>query len=198
MSGNIAQATNSLLTQLVLDLKSGYLRRCESLGLKRDHMQMLLSLTLEDLHYLSNSHVSVMTFNIDYAILERMMQQSRLELKRLESIDRALSLGSSIELMQHYFGLSTAEVAARRRIAGIEVRAGRIHVLSDEKDAEVWKLWQQNNSSDVDTSQGLASMMQIAEQMDVSLTATWHAIHNWHRTQNDEPSISAVRIDKSQ
>jgi hypothetical protein len=31
MSGNIAQATNSLLTQLVLDLKSGYLRRCYDL-----------------------------------------------------------------------------------------------------------------------------------------------------------------------
>lgn len=33
MSNNLSQATNGLLMQLVMDLKSGYLRRCEALGL---------------------------------------------------------------------------------------------------------------------------------------------------------------------
>ncbi len=32
MSNNLSQATNGLLMQLVMDLKSGYLRRCEALG----------------------------------------------------------------------------------------------------------------------------------------------------------------------
>ena len=42
-----------------MDLKSGYLRRCESLGLAREEMQMLQGLTIEEIHYLSNSEVSV-------------------------------------------------------------------------------------------------------------------------------------------
>ena len=43
MSNNLSQATNGLLMQLVMDLKSGYLRRCEALGLSREEMQIFLS-----------------------------------------------------------------------------------------------------------------------------------------------------------
>jgi hypothetical protein len=177
---HIAQATNSLLTQLVLDLKSGYLRRCESLGLNIEQIQVLLSLTLEDLHYLTRSQVSVMSFRIDYDMLTRIQQQARLEQKRLESIDRALALGGSIELMEHYFGLSSAEVAARRRIAGIDARPGRGHVLSDEDNALVWSYWQTSGVTDADSCDGLDVLMLAAEKLNVSLTAVWHAVHGWH------------------
>ncbi|STE71697.1 Protein of uncharacterised function (DUF2857) [Escherichia coli] len=47
MSNNLSQATNGLLMQLVMDLKSGYLRRCEALGLSREEMQMLQGLSIE-------------------------------------------------------------------------------------------------------------------------------------------------------
>lgn len=192
MSNNhIAQATNSLLTQLVLDLKSGYLRRCESLGLDASQMQALLSLTLEDLHYLTSSQVSVMSFRIDYEMLARIQQQARLEQKRLESIDRALALGGSIELMQHYFGLSSAEVAARRRMAGITVRSGRGNVLSDEDSAQVWARWQKAGVAAVDSPDGLDAMMLTAEQLDISLTAVWHAVQGWQTAR--EPRGRTVR-----
>ncbi|WP_244566680.1 STY4526/YPO1902 family pathogenicity island replication protein, partial [Escherichia coli] len=59
MNNSLSQATNGLLMQLVMDLRSGYLRRCESLGLAREEMQMLQGLTIEEIHYLSNSEVSV-------------------------------------------------------------------------------------------------------------------------------------------
>lgn len=182
-NNHIAQATNGLLTQLVLDLKSGYLRRCESLGLDTEQMQVLLSLTLEDLHYLTSSQVPVMSFQIDYEILIRIQQQARLEQKRLETIDRALLLGGSIELMQHYFGLSSAEVAARRRIAGIDVRPGRGNVLSDEENAQIWCSWQKACVKDADTADGLDVIMLTAEQMDISLTAVWHAVNSWHKSK---------------
>lgn len=190
-NNHIAQATNGLLTQLVLDLKSGYLRRCESLGLDTQQMQVLLSLTLEDLHYLTNSQVSVMSFQIDYEILTRIQQQARLEQKRLESIDRALVLGGSIELMQHYFGLSSAEVAARRRIAGIDVRPGRGNVLSDDDSAQVWQRWKKSGITDADTADGLDVMMLTAEHMDVSLTAVWHAVNSGH--QSRPGTVSHIR-----
>ena len=43
------------------------------------------------------------------------MEQERLFQQRLEE---ALSLGASIEFINHYFGLSTPEVCARRRLIG--------------------------------------------------------------------------------
>lgn len=95
MSNNLSQATNGLLMQLVMDLKSGYLRRCEALGLSREEMQMLQGLSIEEIHYLSNSEVSVLRLDINHNNLVRMLQQARTEQKRLQRIDRALALGNS-------------------------------------------------------------------------------------------------------
>ncbi|MBJ2719647.1 DUF2857 domain-containing protein, partial [Salmonella enterica subsp. enterica serovar Newport] len=185
-----------LLMQLVMDLKSGYLRRCESLGIKREEMQMLQGLSLEELHYLANSEVSVVSVSIDHSNLVSMLQRARMEQKRMQRIDRALALGSSIELMQTFFGLSSTDVAARRRIAGIEARSGRGNTLGDEDNAEIWRLWQKSGVEEVESPDGLDVMMLAAEQLNIPLTSVWHAVKGWHRTiprrsvgQSPKPSV---------
>ncbi|HFV6107145.1 TPA: DUF2857 domain-containing protein [Escherichia coli] len=191
MSNNLSQATNGLLMQLVMDLKSGYLRRCEALGLSREEMQMLQGLSIEEIHYLSNSEVSVLRLDINHNNLVRMLQQARTEQKRLQRIDRALALGGSIELMAFYFGLSSVDVAARRRISGIDVRPGRGITLSDDENSELWRLWQKAGIDDVESVDGLDVMMLCAEQMNIPLTAIWHAVRGWHTTGNPDQVRSA-------
>ena len=191
MSNNLSQATNGLLMQLVMDLKSGYLRRCEALGLSREEMQMLQGLSIEEIHYLSNSEVSVLRRDINHNNLVRMLQQARTEQKRLQRIDRALALGGSIELMAFYFGLSSVDVAARRRISGIDVRPGRGITLSDDENSELWRLWQKAGINDVESVDGLDVMMLCAEQMNIPLTASWHAVRGWHTTGNPDQVRSA-------
>ena len=191
MSNNSSQATNGLLMQLVMDLKSGYLRRCEALGLSREEMQMLQGLSIEEIHYLSNSEVSVLRLDINHNNLVRMLQQARTEQKRLQRIDRALALGGSIELMAFYFGLSSVDVAARRRISGIDVRPGRGITLSDDENSELWRLWQKAGINDVESVDGLDVMMLCAEQMNIPLTAIWHAVRGWHTTGNPDQVRSA-------
>ena len=191
MSNNLSQATNGLLMQLVMDLKSGYLRRCEALGLSREEMQMLQGLSIEEIHYLSNSEVSVLRLDINHNNLVRMLQQARTEQKRLRRIDRALALGGSIELMAFYFGLSSVDVAARRRISGIDVRPGRGISLSDDENSELWRLWQKAGINDVESVDGLDVMMLCAEQMNIPLTAIWHAVRGWHTTGNPDQVRSA-------
>ena len=191
MSNNLSQATNGLLMQLVMDLKSGYLRRCEALGLSREEMQMLQGLSIEEIHYLSNSEVSVLRLDINHNNLVRMLQQARTEQKRLQRIDRALALGGSIELMAFYFGLSSVDVAARRRISGIDVRPGRGITLSDDENSELWRLWQKAGINDVESVDGLDVMMLCAEQMNIPLTAIWHAVRGWNTTGNPDKVRSA-------
>ncbi|EHH6709751.1 DUF2857 domain-containing protein [Escherichia coli] len=191
MSNNLSQATNGLLMQLVMDLKSGYLRRCEALGLSREEMQMLQGLSIEEIHYLSNSEVSVLRLDINHNNLVRMLQQARTEQKRLQRIDRALALGGSIELMAFYFGLSSVDVAARRRISGIDVRPVRGITLSDDENSELWRLWQKAGINDVESVDGLDVMMLCAEQMNIPLTAIWHAVRGWHTTGNPDQVRSA-------
>ncbi len=54
---------------------------------------MLQGLSIEEIHYLSNSEVSVLRLDINHNNLVRMLQQARTEQKRLQRIDRALALG---------------------------------------------------------------------------------------------------------
>ncbi|MDC9594790.1 DUF2857 domain-containing protein [Xenorhabdus sp. IM139775] len=179
---HLSQATNSLLMQLVMDLKNGYIRRCESLGLAPSEMQMLQNLTLEDLHYLGNSPVSVLTVHIHHSNLARILHQARLEQQRTQRIDRALGLGGSIEMMRYFFGLSSLEIAARRRIAGIEVRAGRGLVLREAENRDLWQRWQAAAVADADSAAGLDIMMDVAERNDVSLTSVWNAVKEWQQS----------------
>nr|WP_310615667.1 DUF2857 domain-containing protein [Pantoea cypripedii] len=187
---SLSLAANGLLIQLVMDLRSGYLRRCESLGITREEMQMLQRLTLEELHYLSTSEVSVITVAINHSNLSRMLQQARTEQQRLQKIDRVLALGGSIEFMTTWFGLSSTDVAARRRIVGIDVRPGRGNILSDEENTTLWHIWQEAGIEDVESPEGLDAMMQASEKMNVSLTSVWHAVKGWHKTQQGVPAKS--------
>ncbi len=46
MTFSLAQGANSLLFNLVMELRGGNIRRCEALGLKPEEMRLLRSLTI--------------------------------------------------------------------------------------------------------------------------------------------------------
>ncbi|MBD2816396.1 DUF2857 domain-containing protein [Xenorhabdus sp. Flor] len=189
---HLSQATNSLLLQLVMDLKNGYIRRCEALGLSPSEMLMLQSLTIEDLHYLGNSPVSVLSVQIHHANLARILHQARIEQQRIQRIDRALALSGSIDLMHYFFGLSSLEVAARRRIAGIAVKSGRVSVLTEAENRDLWQRWQAAKIRDADSADGLDIMMDVAEHHDISLTSVWNAVKEWQQ-QGASGSVSVKK-----
>jgi len=177
----LSQSANNLLTQLVMELKSGCIRRCEALGVTTEEMKLLQGLTLEDLHYLSESRVSILTFTLHHENLRRLLAQSRLERERAKRIDRSLELGASIEMMQHFFGLGSLDVATRRRIAGIAVKTGRTSTLSEEESLKLWEVWQAVSLTDLNSAESLDIMITAAETLDISLTRIWHAFRGWQQ-----------------
>ncbi|WP_337024485.1 MULTISPECIES: DUF2857 domain-containing protein [unclassified Pantoea] len=181
MNTNLSRAANGFLLDLVMELKNGFIRRCDKMGLTSEEIATLKDMTIEDIHYIINSEVSVLSFQINQDNLARLMTQAREEQTRKQRIDRALALGGSIKLMEHFFGLMSNDVAARRRIAGIKVRAGRGTVLSEEQSTELWEIWAANDSKTLrsETDEGLDLMLLAAEQMDISLTAVWNTVLKW-------------------
>lgn len=181
MNTNLSRAANGFLLDLVMELKNGFIRRCDKMGLTSEEIATLKDVTIEDIHYIVNSEVSVLSFQINQDNLARLMTQAREDQTRKQRIDRALALGGSIKLMEHFFGLMSNDVAARRRIAGIKVRAGRGIVLSEEQSTELWEIWAENDSQTLrsETDEGLDLMLLAAEQMDISLTAVWNTVLKW-------------------
>lgn len=180
MNTNLSRAANGFLLDLVMELKNGFIRRCDKMGLTGEEVAALKDMTIEDIHYISNSEVSVLSFQINHENLSRLLNQARAEQTRLRRLDRALALGGSIALLSHFFGLPSSEVATRRRIAGIKVRAGRGTVISDEESARLWSMWVKNgNVVSCDTEEGLEIMLLAAEEMNIPLTAVWNTIRKW-------------------
>ena len=163
-------ATNALLTQLIMELKSGSIRRCEALGMTMEEIQAL---------NLISTPVSILTVCINHANLKMLMEQAQRERLRAQRIDRALALGGSIELMQRYFGLTPAEVSTRRRLSGIDTRQGRCHNPSEEEELAVWEQWKAAQISNLASLEALDEMMLIAEQHDISLTVIWTLAKSW-------------------
>lgn len=164
----------AVLNHIVQALKEGQIRYCESLGFSPQELCELTRLTADDILFLSNSAVQFITTHIDHEMLGRML--ARMEQERLEE---ALSLGASIEFINHYFGLSTPEVCARRRLIGLFVRQGRNNAPDDQVETLVWNEWQKMGVNKLDSPEALTAMMAMAREHDLSLTVIWNLLRQW-------------------
>ncbi|HIE9550292.1 TPA: DUF2857 domain-containing protein [Klebsiella variicola subsp. variicola] len=171
MTPSVNQA---VLTHIVQALKEGQIRYCESLGFSPQELCELTRLTADDILFLSNSAVQFITTHIDHEMLGRML--ARMEQERLE---QALSLGASIEFINHYFGFFTPEVCARRRLIGLFVRQGRNNAPDEQMETLVWNEWQKTGVNKLDSPEALAAMMAMAREHDLSLTVIWNLLRQW-------------------
>ncbi|EOU0223007.1 TPA: DUF2857 domain-containing protein [Proteus mirabilis] len=181
MATQLAQAGNHLLTELVMEIKSGNLRRCEALGLTDNEIRLLNSLTIEDLHYLSHSPVSIITCQIHRENLRLLLTRAKEVHRQNQMVERCLRLGASIDLLNRYFGMTSLEVSARRRLSGIRIGVGRSQSLNDEQKAELWHRWKEAGMPEPDDPGCLQVMVLCAEEMNVSLTTIWNTVQEWHR-----------------
>lgn len=177
MTPSINQA---VLTQVVQALKDGHIRYCESLGFSPQELCELTRLTADDILFLSNSAVQFMRISIDHDMLSKMLARTEQERLFQQRLEEALSLGASIEFVNHYFGLSTLEVCARRRLIGLFVRQGRNLAPDEEAEVLVWNTWQKVGVKNLDSPEALQAMMDIAREHDLSLTVIWNLLKQWY------------------
>lgn len=181
MATQLTQAGNQLLTELVMEVRNGNLRRCEAFGLTDEEIRLLNNLTIEDLHFLSQSSVSIITCQIHRENLRLLLTRAKEVQCQNMIIERCLTLGASIELLNHYFGLIPTEVSVRRRLSGVRISVGRSQSLTEEQRIELWHRWSQGGAPDLDDPSGLALMMLCAENINVSLTTIWNTMQEWGR-----------------
>ena len=155
----------AVLTDVLNALKEGNIRYCESLGFTFDEMNALNQLSLDELFIVSRSSAPFVTVSVSHDVLHNLLALSRQEVQRQQQINRALRLGGSIALLNHYFGLTSNEVCLRRRLLGIFIPYGRTPVPDEETDAGIWRQWEKRRVNNLDSSSALEAMMQITEEM---------------------------------
>ncbi|WP_248463914.1 DUF2857 domain-containing protein [Pectobacterium versatile] len=171
----------AVLTNAIAALQEGNFRYCETLGFTFDELNTLNQLSLDELFIVSRASAQFMSITVRHDALNQILALSRQEAQRQQQINRAIILGGSIALLNHFFGLTSNEVCSRRRLLGVTVPYGRKPIPDETVDAEIWQAWQNNRSENLDTHDALKAMMQVTESLSSrekgpSLTAVWNRI----------------------
>ncbi|MCH4996143.1 DUF2857 domain-containing protein [Pectobacterium carotovorum] len=171
----------AVLTNALAALKEGNFRYCETLGFTFDELNTLNQLSLDELFIVSRASAQFMSITVRHDVLQQILTLSHQEAQRQQQINRAVRLGGSIALLNHFFGLTSNEVCARRRLLGVTIPYGRTPIPDEAIDAEIWLSWKKNRAENLDTPDALEAMMQVTESLSArkkgpSLTAVWNRI----------------------
>lgn len=171
----------TILTDALHALKEGNIRHCESLGFTFDEMNALNQLSLDELFAVSRATAPFVSVSVRHDVLHHLLAQARQEYHHQQEINRAIRLGGSISLLNHYFGLTSNEVCLRRRLLGVSVPYGRTPEPDEETDAAIWLQWQKCRVENLESPNALIAMMQVTEVLlprfqGLSLTMVWRRI----------------------
>lgn len=171
----------TILTDALHALKVGDIRHCESLGFTFDEMNTLNQLSLDELFTVSRASAPFVSVSVRHDVLYHLLAQARQECQRQQQINRAIRLGGSIALLNHYFGLTSNDVCLRRRLLGVSVPYGRTPEPDEETDSAIWLQWQQCRIDNLESPDALIAMMQLTEALHpeskgLSLTTVWKRI----------------------
>ncbi|MGP2409993.1 DUF2857 domain-containing protein [Yersinia sp. 2553 StPb PI] len=171
----------AVLTNILHALKEGNFRYCEKLGFTFNELNALNQLSLDELFIVSQASTQFMAITVRHDALQQLLMLSRQEAKYQQQINRAIRLGGSIALLNHFFGLTSNDVCTRRRLLGVTIPYGRTPIPDEVVDAEIWQLWQKNRPENIETLNALEAMMQVTEALSSrekgpSLTAVWNRI----------------------
>ncbi|MEH6372580.1 DUF2857 domain-containing protein [Pectobacterium carotovorum] len=171
----------AVLTNALAALKEGNFRYCETLGFTFDELNALNQLSLDELFIVSRASAQFMSITVRHDALQQILTLSHQEAQRQQQINRAIRLGGSIALLNHFFGLTSNEVCTRRRLLGVTIPYGRTPIPDETVDVEIWLSWQKKRTENLDTPDALEAMMQVTESLPsrekgLSLTAVWNRI----------------------
>lgn len=184
----------AVLTDVLHALKEGNIRHCEALGFTYNELEAINRLSVDELFILSRSSAQFLHVTIQHEVLRQLLAQTRQEILLQQRINRATTLGGSIELLNQFFGLSSGEISARRRFIGITVSQGRTRIPDEETDARIWRQWQQHRPDNLFSMEAIDIMMDIAENLSgetaedaLSLTVVWNRIMLCEKEINRTP-----------
>lgn len=172
----------AILTGTLHAFKQGDFLYCETLGFTLEELDALNQLSLDEIFFISRASAQFISLTVRHDVLKHILALSHKELQRQQMINRAIKLGGSIALLNHYFGLTSNEVCIRRRLLRINTPHGRTPIPNEQTDAEIWLRWRKYGQQNIESIDALEAMMQITEsfsslQAAPSLTVIWNRIN---------------------
>jgi len=221
--GKINPLNQVLLTHVLNEARHGNYHHCRALGFTDEMLLRLQNLTPCALTMLTHAQAVWIKPLVDKGLFERLMAHIDKEEARERLVKRALLLGASNALMEHFFALTIPQCAQYRRMYGASLLCkGRPQALSDEEKHSVWKRWMtlvkqaQKTESDkryhegrkkpsanaygnhLDAMTQLDFMMLIAEEQALPLGSLWNELNHYlHGEPSSKPKVRGSQKKQS-
>lgn len=172
----------AILSEILMRIRRGEINYCQQFGFDEAELAEISNLSTQEILDMSESAASFAKINIDHSVFWALLETVRENTRQRNMVDRALNLGISSEMLHTFFGWSSAEVSARRKLLGVKENMGRKPNATEEEENRVWELWQ-THKKEGDSSQSLDLLMLIAEESEISLTEIYRLVSQWEQQQ---------------
>lgn len=170
----------AVLSEILMRIRRGEIHYCQQFGFDESELSEIANLSTQEILDMGESSASFAKINIDHSVFWALLETVRENSRQRNEIDRALTLGISSEMIHIFFGWSSAEVSARRKLLGVKESMGRKPNANEEEEAVIWNLWK-THKTDEDSSQSLDLLMLIAEESKISLTEIYRLVSQWEK-----------------
>ncbi len=177
-------------------LAEGDIHAVLDLGFRLDQIARLAELTLRDLHYLSQVPTHFMDFAVDPACFDRVLDHLERNKHQAALQDELIRLRAPLAMMRAFFGMTSVEYAARRRLLGLTgTGIGRPCAPSEDDEACVWIAWQANGHLPA-----AQRYRQVGQTTGVPLKTVWALVQSWEAADllavepsDEAPNVIALR-----
>lgn len=148
VSNNINLAILNMVHNFI---NEGKIQSLIEMGFTIEHLKQMKELSYSQITYIANSPVLLIQVNINTKLFDVVLARAKEFEERSHIIDKAYSLGASIEILNKYFGLSTSDISCSRKLKDLNVSKGRFRKPDEAEKIVIWEQWQikKNENSDI-------------------------------------------------
>jgi len=131
----------SILHMVQNNIIQGKIQSLLEMGFTLEQLQRMKELSYNQIVHIASSQVIFIDMNINQQMLDVILKRAQEHEARLLLIDKAISLGASIEVLNHYFGLSTTDISSSRKLKDLSISKGRLRKPSEQEKLIIWEKW---------------------------------------------------------
>ena len=143
---NIMKSKNSNLNLSILHMvqngiNQGKIQSLLDMGFTIEQLQRMKDLSYNQIAHIASSQVLLIDVQINPQMFDVILDRAQEHEERLRLIDKAISLGASIEVLNTYFGLSTADISSSRKLKDLAISKGRLRKPTEHEKMVIWEKW---------------------------------------------------------
>lgn len=157
----------SILHMVQNGINQGKIQSLLEMGFTIEHLQRLKDLSYNQIAHIASSQVLLIDVQINPQMFDVILARAQEYEERIRIIDKAISLGASIEVLNRYFGLSTTDISCSRKLKDLAITKGRLRKPTEQEKIVIWEKWVSQKSANPEIAK-LDNECRLQAYMDIT------------------------------